>query len=111
MPKKKKNIENIKIFQVSAKARIGISVETDFSIRAYEESPLEEEYMRTIRLPEELGGQFVNVTHRRGVLSLCPSCSKIKFCYYCQTDKKYDNKHVIVIHCLTENEFMWCLGD
>ena len=89
--------ENIKIFQVSAKAHIGVCIEEDnFMIVGFDESPFADLDVKTIKLPKGLGGITANVTENRGILSLCPSCKKIKHCYYCETDKKYDNKNIIV---------------
>lgn len=105
------NNDNVKIFQVSAKAHIGVSIEDEFMIIAYDESPLADLDVKTIKLPKGLGGETANATEHRGVLSLCPACKKIKFCYYCETDKKYDNKNIIVIHCMTKREFLWCLNN
>lgn len=104
--------KNIKIFQVSSRANIGVCVEEDdFMIIGYDESPLADLDVKTIKLPKGLGQGHATVTENRGILSLCPSCKKIKFCYYCETDKKYDNKNIIVIHCLTKKDFMWCLNN
>ena len=80
--------------------------ESELIFMGHHESPLMDDDVKTVYLPEEVGGGIAIIKER--YLCVCPHCNAS--CVAVITNKEKSGRNISVLHCLSRQDFSFVLG-